>query len=43
MVILGKNLIKDEDFLKEWFEEIVQIIHDKMTDEEDEDIVNYFF
>jgi len=42
-IILSKNLLKDEEFLKEWFEEILQIIKDKMTDEEDEDIVNYFF
>jgi len=42
-IVLKKNLIKDEEFIKEWFEKILQIINDKITDEEDEDIVNYFF
>lgn len=42
-IVLKKNLIKDEEYIKEWFEEMIVIIHDKMTDEEDEDIVNYFF
>lgn len=42
-IILKKNLLKDDEYIKEWFEDVTKIINEKITDEEDEDIVNYFF